>query len=71
MAYYTETVESQTPKSPAIAFASAISRAVARFMATQDRGVEVRRLQKLSDRELADIGLTRDGIIQHVYHEIY
>lgn len=71
MAYYTETVETRPPKSPALAFASAISRAVARFMATQDRGVEVRRLQNLSDRELADIGLTRDGIIRHVYQEIY
>lgn len=40
-------------------------------MAAQDRGAEVRRMQNLSDRELADLGLTRDGIVQHVYHEIY
>jgi len=71
MAFFTETIEPQTRTSPAIAFANAVSRAVERIMAAQDRGAEVRRMQNLSDRELADIGLTRDGIVQHVYHEIY
>jgi len=71
MAFYTQTIETQTKLSPAMAFVSAISRTVARILAAQDRGAEVRRMQNLSDQELADIGLTREGVVRHVYHEIY
>jgi uncharacterized protein YjiS (DUF1127 family) len=56
---------------PFLAFFGAISSGVARLLDTQNRSGDVQRLQKLSDEELADIGLSRDTILRHVYRDIY
>jgi uncharacterized protein YjiS (DUF1127 family) len=40
-------------------------------LAAQNRSAQVLRLQKLSDDELADIGLSRDTILRHVYRDTY
>lgn len=42
-----------------------------RLIMAHDRTDAVEKLQTLSDRELAEIGLTRDDIVRHVYRDIY
>ncbi|WP_342070656.1 DUF1127 domain-containing protein [Yoonia algicola] len=62
-----------SPAAPApfLAFFGAISSGVTRLLDTKNRSGDVQRLQKLSDEELADIGLSRDTIVRHVYRDIY
>jgi len=62
---------SQTAPLPFLAFFGAISSGVSRLLAARNRSGQVQRLQKLSDEELADIGLSRDTIMRHVYRDIY
>ena len=70
MAFYTDTIESRTaPKaSSALTF---MSRAFRRIIAAQNRSADVERMQALDDSELADMGLSRDAIVRHVYRDIY
>lgn len=42
-----------------------------RLAETQDRSATVWALQQRSDRELADIGITREDIVRHVYKDIH
>ena len=37
----------------------------------ENRMLQIRKLQSLSDAELAKLGLTRDGIVKHVFRELY
>ncbi|KQI73065.1 hypothetical protein AN191_03990 [Loktanella sp. 5RATIMAR09] len=62
---------SQTAPSPFLAFFNAIASSVSRLLAAQNRSAQVLRLQNLSDDELADIGLSRDTILRHVYRDTY
>lgn len=62
---------SQTAPMPFLAFFGAITNSVSRLLAAQDRSAQVLRLQNLSDDELADIGLSRDMILRHVYRDTY
>ncbi|MFA8442498.1 DUF1127 domain-containing protein [Yoonia sp.] len=70
MAFYTDTIESRTaPKaSSALTFMSGAFR---RIIAAQNRSADVDRMQALDDSELADMGLSRDAIVRHVYRDIY
>ena len=45
--------------------------AMTRVMEAQDRSPEVRRLEALSDIELAQMGLKRENIIRHVFRDVY
>jgi uncharacterized protein YjiS (DUF1127 family) len=62
---------SNTAPLPFLAFFGAIASGVSRLLAAQNRSAQVLRLQKLSDDELADIGLSRDTILRHVYRDTY
>ena len=42
-----------------------------RLADAQNRSEAVNRLQALSDRQLADIGIARDDIVRYVYRDIY
>ena len=42
-----------------------------RVAMAQNRSDTVQKLEALTDRELADIGLARADIIRHVYRDIY
>lgn len=39
------------------------------YLEAQSRGTEIARLQAKSDDELAHLGLTRDGIVAHVFRD--
>lgn len=62
---------SDTSNDPFLAFFGAITQAVSRLLETQNRSGDVQRLQRLSDAELAEIGLSRAAIVRHVYRDIY
>ncbi len=71
MAFFTDTISSK----PRASFLSSVWAPVAGFFErvadSQNRSVDVQRMQKLSDRELADIGISREDIVRHVYRDIY
>ena len=71
MAFYTNPIDTERKASPAFTFFSAIAGFFDRLAAAQNRSAEVQRMQELSDRELADIGLNRKDIVRHVYRDIY
>lgn len=52
-------------------FTAWLSGAAARYGERHPRMIEVRRLQALSDNELAARGLTRGQIVAHVFRDIY
>ena len=52
------------------AFLSDLSHAVALATGAQARFDEIQRLQTLSDDDLAQIGLSRDNIVRHVYADL-
>ncbi len=71
MAFFTDTTPTQDR--PAF-FAYLAARVIGffdRVADAQNRSLDVQRLQRLSDRELADIGIAREDIIRHVYRDIY
>ncbi len=70
MAFYTDTIQSR-PTNRTASIRGALSNAVRRIVASQNRSAEVQRMQALSDRELADMGLSRDTILRHVYRDLY
>lgn len=70
MAYFTENAAQNRPS-----ILNALSARIAGFFEmifeAQNRSVTVQRLQALTDRELADIGIAREDIVRHVYRDIY
>ncbi|MEJ8560283.1 DUF1127 domain-containing protein [Yoonia sp. GPGPB17] len=71
MAFYTDTIESRTRTSAVTATLARISAFFSRMVETQTRSIDVRRMQDLSDAELANMGLNRADIVRHVYRDIY
>ncbi|MDP5085315.1 MAG: DUF1127 domain-containing protein [Yoonia sp.] len=71
MAFYTDTIATRTKASSGFAFFNSIAGFFDRVIASQNRSVEVQRMQRLSDRELEDIGVNRDDIVRYVYRDIY
>lgn len=71
MAFYTDTVSPRTKRSWPSAFLGAFGRAFDRTVAAQNRSVVVDRLQRLSDVELADLGIKREDIVRYVYRDIF
>lgn len=71
MAFYTDSIASRSKSSSGLAFFSGIAAFFERVVASQNRSVEVQRMQRLSDRELEDIGINRDDIVRYVYRDIY
>jgi uncharacterized protein YjiS (DUF1127 family) len=56
---------------PVVRFFSALARAVASSSGAQARYDRVRRLQALSDADLAERGIARDDIVRHVFAEVF
>ncbi|WP_108814877.1 DUF1127 domain-containing protein [Loktanella sp. Alg231-35] len=71
MAFYTNTVTSRPAASGPMAFFSAVATFVENLTDARSRSVEVARMQHLSDRELANIGVSRESIVRCVYGDIY
>jgi uncharacterized protein YjiS (DUF1127 family) len=69
VAFYTDTIDS----SPKTSLASRIWHGIGRFLLklshAQDRTPTVNRMQRLSDDELAKMGLRREDIVSHVYRD--
>lgn len=68
MAFFTDT---HSERGAAVTFFGAIAGFFDRIADAQNRSVEVQRMQRLSDRELADIGINREDIVRYVYRDIY
>ena len=71
MAFYTDTIASRTRTSAITATLVRISVFFSRMIETQNRSIDVQRMQDLSDAELAKMGLNRTDIVRHVYRDIY
>jgi uncharacterized protein YjiS (DUF1127 family) len=56
---------------PVTGFFAALANAVALSSGAQCRYDRVRRLQALSDAELAKRGIARDDIVRHVFAEVF
>lgn len=69
MAFFNETRSSFI--NPLSAFAGAIADFFDRVADAQNRSIEVQRMQRLSDRQLEDIGIAREDIVRFVYRDIY
>lgn len=71
MAYYTEALDFSDLTFPKPSFWSRIRGAIVQNSAIEERFQRVHDLQKLSDRELNDIGLRRDEIARYALRDIY
>lgn len=71
MAFFTESISSRPRSSAAMSFFGAIASFFDRLADARNCSLAVQRLQDLSDRELADIGLAREDIVRAVYRDIY
>ena len=71
MPFFTETIDTQPKRKTLQSVLAAVSNALSRIVAAQNRSVDVQRMQNLTDRELAKMGLHRDVIVRHVYRDIY
>ena len=71
MTFFTATQASR----PSVGFfafiAGGISTAFHRVVEAQDRSPQVRRLEALSDEELAAKGIARTDIVRYVFRDIY
>lgn len=71
MAFFSDTPAAQGRP----AFFAQLSTRVAAFFHrladAQDRTDAVQKLQQLSDRQLADMGIVREDIVRHVYRDTY
>ena len=56
---------------PLAGFFTILANAVAFSSGAQERHDRVRRLETLSDAELAARGLTRDDIVRHVFADVF
>ncbi|KFE36395.1 hypothetical protein [Thioclava atlantica] len=50
-------------------FGQRLAAAFTRFMERQSRQEEIARLEAKTDAQLAAMGLTRDGIVRHVFRD--
>lgn len=71
MAFYTDTIDHSAKPRRSKTVLTVVTDVFSRFIAAQSRSLDVQRMQHLSDRELADMGLNRDDIVRHVYRDIY
>ena len=71
MAFITATASTPSRTSILSGLGVRISNFFVRIAEAQNRSVDVQRLESLSDRELADIGIKREDILRHVYRDIY
>ena len=71
MAFYTDTINARPERKNGPAILKTVGTVFARIIAAQNRSVDIERMQNLSDRELADMGLDRAEIVRHVYRDIY
>ncbi|MCG3267437.1 DUF1127 domain-containing protein [Yoonia sp. I 8.24] len=71
MAFFTDTAAAQSQPGILSKIGSGFVAAMTRIMDAQDRSPEVRRLEALSDSELAEMGIKRDDIIRHVFRDVY
>ena len=71
MAFYTNKLDSRPEKSAAHQFFGGIAAFFERLMEAQTRSNEVRRMQNLSDAELAKLGVSRENIVRQVYRDVY
>jgi hypothetical protein len=71
MAFYTESIDNTAKPS----FWARVLRGTNQFFANlanaQNRTNTVERMQKLSDADLAKMGVRRQDIVRHVYGDIY
>ena len=71
MAFYTESIDNTAKPS----FLARVLRGTNQFFANlanaQNRTNTVERMQKLSDADLAKMGVRRQDIVRHVYSDIY
>ena len=49
---------------------AALGRGMTRYVDARSRRAQVEELEKLSDEQLAARGLTRDGIVMHVFSDM-
>ncbi|GGH45793.1 DUF1127 domain-containing protein [Frigidibacter albus] len=66
---YTAHHDTFTPTTGFKAFLARIGAAFARYAERQSRSDQIAKLDALSDAELAKLGLTRDGIVHHVFRD--
>ena len=52
-------------------FFSGLLEGLARVAESNHRMKEIHRLQAMTDEDLAKRGLSRDGIVQHVFRDVY
>ncbi|SFR36765.1 hypothetical protein SAMN04488005_1017 [Yoonia tamlensis] len=72
MAFFTDTAaDAQSQPGLLSRIGTGFVAAMIRIMDAQDRSPEVRRLEALSDSELAAMGLRRDDIIRYVFRDVY
>lgn len=71
MAFYTNTLKSRPRKSAIAAFLGGVAGFFDGISAAQNRSTTVQRMQDLSDRELANMGVSRADIVRYVYRDIY
>lgn len=66
----TNTVQLSAPLRARVdAFFTALGQGLNAYIETRSRSAELQRLFDMSDAELARIGLTRDGIVAHVFRD--
>lgn len=63
-------VTHHAPIAPLSAVWSTISKWFWRIAETQSRAAELERLHAMSDRQLADIGVRRENIVDHVFRNM-
>jgi hypothetical protein len=71
MAFFTDTASAQSQPGILSKIGTGIVAAMTRIMDAQDRSPEVRRLEAMSDIELAEMGIKRENIIRHVFRDVY
>jgi hypothetical protein len=71
MTFFTDTAAAHSQPSLLSKIGTGFVAVMTRIMDAQDRSPEVRRLEALSDIELAEMGLKRADIIRHVFRDVY
>jgi len=71
MAFFTDTVSAQPQTGILSKVGASIASAFSRVIEAQDRSHEVRRLEALSDIQLAEMGIVRRDIVRHVFRDVY
>lgn len=71
MAFFTDTVSAQPQTGILSKVGASIASAFNRIIEAQDRSHEVRRLEALSDIQLAEMGIARQDIVRHVFRDVY